>query len=278
MNYWLLTTEFPPFYGGGISTYCYFTTQMLAEKGHQVTVFVSDPSISRDVVTVSDNIRVIRFGLNKTGVGEVLGYQAFLSYEFAHTLNEYLAKEGKPDIIEIQDYQGIGYYTHLRKQLQYDNFKDLTILTTLHVTAYLCFKYNRDPIFKLPTFWMGEMEKFSILSSDIVISPSHYIIGKLGEDFRLTDKSITVVPNPIKVKEQELKPAFKRNDFVFFGKMVHLKGGFHLIDFFKTLWDQGFKHSLKIIGETDFVLHTDDIIARDLIKEKYGKYIESGLL
>ena len=46
MTYWLLTTEYPPFHGGGISTYCHFTAQMLSQAGHKVTVFVPDDAIT----------------------------------------------------------------------------------------------------------------------------------------------------------------------------------------------------------------------------------------
>ena len=33
LKYWLLTTEYPPFFGGGIGTYCAITAKMLAEEG-----------------------------------------------------------------------------------------------------------------------------------------------------------------------------------------------------------------------------------------------------
>ena len=53
MNYWLLTTEYPPLHGGGISTYCFFTARMLSEAGHAVTVFVQDDGISDYTISTS---------------------------------------------------------------------------------------------------------------------------------------------------------------------------------------------------------------------------------
>lgn len=278
MKYWLLTTEYPPFFGGGISTYCLFTAKMLAERGHTVTVFVPDTTLAKDQISHADNIRVIHFAANKTGMKEFLGYNALISYEFAHTVGEYLAQEEKPDIMEIQDYHGIGYYLHLYKQFQYERFKDLTVLTTLHSTAYLYQRVNREAVYRLPTFWLGEMEKFSILASDILISPSQYLVDRLAEDFRINDKEVTVVPNPILSPGKLNRSPFERNKIVFFGKMAYMKGGFQLVEYFKTLWDKGFTHSLTIIGETDFVLHSEGILARELLYKKYGKYIEKGLL
>ncbi|WP_127130993.1 glycosyltransferase [Pseudoflavitalea rhizosphaerae] len=278
MKYWILTTEYPPFFGGGISTYCFFTARMLSEKGHNVTVFVPDSTLIEDVISNSDNIKLIRFATNRTDKVSVLGRQAYLSYEFAYTIGEYLQKEPKPDIVEVQDYQGIGYYLQLFKTLQYEHFRDLCILTTLHSTSYLYQRVNREAIYKLPTFWTGEMEKFSILASDILISPSQYLVDRLAEDFRINDKEVIVVPNPIHTSSQPPRPHFERNKIVFFGKMVYMKGGFQLIEYFKTLWDQGFPHPLTIIGETDFILHAEDMPAREYIYKKYRKYIEKGLL
>lgn len=278
MKYWLLTTEYPPFYGGGISTYCFFTTKMLSEKGHTVTVFVPDNTITSDLVSETDNIRLIRFPINKTEIGSSLGHFACLSYELAFTVGQYLQQEGKPDIVEVQDYQGIGYYLQLFKLFQYDHFRDLTILTTLHSAAYLCQRLNREAVYKLPTFWIGEMEKFAMLASDILISPSQYLIDRLAEDFRIKDKEVTVVPNPIPSGSPLVQAPFERNNIVFFGKMVYIKGGFQLIEYFKTLWEDGFQHPLTIIGDTEVILHSEDMFASEYIKKKYGKYIEKGLL
>ncbi|WP_127130995.1 glycosyltransferase [Pseudoflavitalea rhizosphaerae] len=278
VKYWLLTTEYPPFYGGGISTYCFFTAKMLSEKGHSVTVFVPDNTLSADVISESDHIRLVRFAINKSGMDSNLGYNALVSYELAITIREYLNNEAKPDIVEVQDYQGLGYYLHLFKKLGYENFRDLCTLTTLHSTALLYQRVNREAIYKFPTFWVGEMEKFAILASDILISPSQYLVDRLAEDFRINDREVIVIPNPILSTSPLKDTSFERNNIVFFGKMVYTKGGFQLIEYFKKLWNQGFAHPLTIIGDADFALHTEDMLARDFINKKYGKFVESGLL
>jgi glycogen(starch) synthase len=279
MKYWLLTTEYPPFYGGGIGTYYHHTAKMLSEKGHEVSVFVPDYNINNDIIQFEGKIRIVRFSVRKTGSDYYLGFTAYVSYELAHTIREYLEMESKPDIVEVQDYQGFGYYMLLFKHLLYDHFIDLKVLITLHVTSQLCLKYNREPIYKFPTYWIGEMEKFSILASDIVISPSQYIIKRLGEDFRLEDKSIHVLPNPMGPwPSSGTTQGINKYEIIFLGKLVYLKGAFHLLEYFAHLWEKGFKHPLKIIGDGDFILHTEGVIARDYVVEKYGKYVEAGLL
>jgi glycogen(starch) synthase len=73
MKYWLLTTEYPPFYGGGISTYCYFTARMLAQKDHTVTVFTPENSVKDYQIQTEGNIRVMRFNSNRSGFQHTLG-------------------------------------------------------------------------------------------------------------------------------------------------------------------------------------------------------------
>ena len=42
MKFFLITTQYPPFYGGGIATYCKNTAEMFSAKGHDVVVVVPD--------------------------------------------------------------------------------------------------------------------------------------------------------------------------------------------------------------------------------------------
>ena len=104
MNYWLLTTEYPPFFGGGISTYCYNTALMLAENGHSVSVFINDPSVSDFVTEQREGVRVIRFNPYRTKSSYFLGHNTNISYEFAQIVKLFIEKDGKPDIIEAQEY------------------------------------------------------------------------------------------------------------------------------------------------------------------------------
>src|SRR5687767_5061395 len=110
MRYWLITTEYPPFFGGGIGTYCAVTAQMLSEKGHAVTVFVSDAAVSDIQEDEKNGIRIIRFNTSRTNSSAFLGHVTNISYEFAHIVKHFIEKEGQPDIIEAQEYLGIAYY------------------------------------------------------------------------------------------------------------------------------------------------------------------------
>src|SRR5688572_18259226 len=110
MKYWLLTSEYPPLYGGGISTYCFETAKMLVERDHHVTVFTQDYSVTSPTETKNGNLRIVRFNPDKVYTASFLGYEANLSYAFAELVGQYVEKEGVPDVVEAQEYLGIAYY------------------------------------------------------------------------------------------------------------------------------------------------------------------------
>lgn len=159
MKYWLLTTEYPPAHGGGISTYCFFTAQMLARAGHQITVFTNDDS-QADIAIIQeqDNIRLVRFNSNRDGLQQTLGYTARLSYAFAGVVKKMIEEEGPPDFIESQDYLGIAYYLTQFKHTGYAFLNNVPIVLTLHSPAFVYLLYNRVPVYRFPDFWTGEME------------------------------------------------------------------------------------------------------------------------
>src|SRR5262249_43088850 len=131
MNYWLLTTEYPPFHGGGISTYCYFTARMLAERGFQVTVFTQDEKVKDELATSEGPaIPLVRFNPDRCGLSGTLGYTARLSYAFADIVKTHILRNGKPDLIESQDYQGIAYYLTQFRHLSYPFLQDIPLLIT----------------------------------------------------------------------------------------------------------------------------------------------------
>src|SRR5687768_17573684 len=110
MKYWLLTTEYPPFFGGGISTYCHYTALMLSAKGHEVTVFINDAAVNDFEISFQDKVRIVRFNPLRSKTFSFLGHVTNISYEFAMIVKEFIGKEGRPDILEAQEYLGIAYY------------------------------------------------------------------------------------------------------------------------------------------------------------------------
>ena len=276
-KYWLLTTEYPPLHGGGISTYCFFTSQMFAENGYLVTVFVIDDTIKKLFISVSGNIRLIRFNPNTNNLRSFLGYTARISYAFATVVIDMISKEGKPDFIEAQDYLGIAYYITQFKYTGYILLKDIPIIITLHSPAFIYLEYNRVPTNRFPDYWTGEMEKNAIIAADALISPTNFLIEEISKHISLTGKQIGIIANPYKIDDVS-NFEFIKNKIIYYGKLSPQKGSFELLEYFKELWDEGFSYPLTIIGSTDIVYYPEMKTMGQIINKKYALYIAKGLL
>jgi glycosyltransferase involved in cell wall biosynthesis len=279
LKYWLLTTEYPPYHGGGISTYCYHAATMLAEKGHSVTVFIPDEQVKDYTITQTDSIRLVKFNTDRTGTGNFLGFVPNLSYEFAIIVRDLIQKEGKPDFIESQEYLAIPYYLMQFKLLGYPEFQDIPVILTLHSPAFLYLLYNREGIYEFPNYWTGELEKSCIQCADLVIAPSHYIIAEIEKrtSLQLNKEKIRVIRNPYPISAEPVKrETITRNKIVFFGKLSPQKGVFELFSYFKDLWDTGFQHPLTVIGGTEKVYYPEMKTMGQVIEGRYKKYFEEN--
>src|SRR5688572_3561454 len=255
---------------------------MLSKKGHVVTVFVCDPSVSDYIVESKDGIRVIRFGTSRTKSTSFLGHVTNISYEFAHIVKHFIEKEGQPDIIEAQEYLGIAYYLLQYKYLLYDWFRDVPVLITMHSPSSLYMEYNHVPMHRYPNFWICEMEYFCLQAANYIISPSHYMLRELEKRFVLDNKNIEFIPNPFDGKSNNIKAVStiskKADEIVFYGKLTVQKGAFRLLAYFKELWDKGFDRPLFLLGGQDIVYHPEGMTMGDIIRKRYKKYINQGLL
>lgn len=278
MKYWLLTTEYPPMHGGGISTYCYFTARMLVEAGYEVTVLTqNDKVVDIEIKEVSTNLRLIQFNSNPDNLNKFLGYAARLSYAFATIVKRIIEAEGKPHYIEAQDYLGIAYYLTQFKHLGYPYLANIPIVITLHSPAFIYLEYNKVPTYRFPDFWTCEMEKQAIVAADALISPTKFLVTEIEKHISLQNKKIRIIANPYQISGAAYTD-YEPNKIIYYGKLSPQKGSFKLLEYFKTLWDKGFKYPLHIIGGTDIVYHPEMKTMGQLVKEKYDNYIKNNLL
>ncbi|MEJ8841055.1 glycosyltransferase [Lacibacter sp. H375] len=275
MTYWLLTTEFPPFYGGGISTYCYHTACMLSQKKHTVSVFVADPSLNVKVENEKRNdYRIIRFNPFLVCHHKELGHQARINYAFALLVEEFLRNEGNPDYVEAQDYLGIGYYVQQFKLLKYPLFENLSIIITIHSPAFIYLEHNEVSTYKYPDYWTCEMEKQSIISADLLISPSEFMATEIKK-YLVNLPPIQVIPNPFDYNFPAELPRVKNNSFAFLGKLTRQKGVFHLLQTMESIWNKRKEITLTLIGSTDIVYHPELKTGGELVRRKYKNFIKS---
>lgn len=280
MKYWLLTTEFPPIHGGGISTYCWHTAKMLSNNGYNVTVFLNDYSIEKiQREQPIPNVNLIRFNPKHVKIGEALGPDVRLSLEFSYIVEQEIIKSGKPDILETQDYLGIGYYTLQKKLLKYPLFENLKVVLTIHAPSFLYLDFNQVPHYKFPEYWVGEMEKASIRMADLVLAPSNYILDQLESRMHLTDINASRLFNPYynEWTTGEI-PSFNEGEIVFFGKLTPQKGCIEMLHYLRNIWAKGFELPITIIGGGDHFFYP---VQEDMIvyfQKKYAAEIKKGLI
>ena len=278
MNYWLLTTEYPPMHGGGISTYCYHTGAMLFAAGCKVTVFVHDDTVTDHIIIQEQYARVVKFNNGDNELRSFLGHSTRVSYAFAAIVRRFIEKEGKPDLVETQDYLGIGYYLTQFKQAGYAFMEGVPVIMTLHSPAFIYLLYNRVPVYRYPDYWTGEMEKQAIVAADLLISPSKYMAEELQKHVPAGLINPVIIANPYKTTAIGEQPMFNRNKIVYYGKLSVQKGSFALLELLRERWDNGFPHPLYMIGGTDIVFHPEMKTMGELVKSKYAQYINNGRL
>jgi len=275
-KFWLLTSEYPPVHGGGISTYCLYTARMLAERGCEITVFTQDHTVPFRKVEQEGNIRVVRFHPGQSKQDNNLGYEVQLSLEFSLVLEDFIRNEGAPDILETQEYMGIGYYTLLKKKLLYPEFQSVQMVVTMHAPSFLYFEYNRTPYYRLPEYWWGEMEKAVMNMADILISPSDYLVSELKERMSFNGPEPVRIFNPFRTSGETEIGQIREGDLVFFGKLTPQKGCIELFAYMKELWDNGFEHALRIVGGGSHFFYPEMCEMESFLKKKYKSYVESG--
>ena len=280
MKIWFLTGEFAPDFGGGIGTYVENCAKMFAKAGDDVTVIVR--SMKDDKMEVSkDGYKIRRF---RQGEGEYytyLGYDNAIAYQYYDVIMQMIDKYGKPDIIEMQEYNAYGQYLIQNKLMLNEKLKDIPLVVHLHTPSFETLKINQFNTYEFPFYWIGEMEKFCIKGADALVCPSQFLADKLQY---LVEDKINVINLPFDIDEEELKkyneqelPKEKKKTLLYFGRTEYRKGVIQMLSGAEKLWKEGYDFKVKIIGGDTLLESKGTYIGKEL-KKKYAKYIESGNL
>lgn len=280
MKIWFLTGEFAPDFGGGIGTYVENCAKMFAQNGDEVTVIVR--SIEEDKIeTTKEGYRVVRF---KQCVGEYynyLGYDNALAYQYYDVIMDLIKKEGKPDVIEMQEYNAYGQYIIQNKLTLNSELQDIPLVVHLHTPSFETLRINQFNTYEAPFYWIGEMEKFCIKGADALLCPSQFLADKLQY---LVEDKINVINLPFDIDKDELEKYQKmqtekteKKTLLYFGRTEYRKGVIQMLKGAEKLWEKGLDFKIKIIGGDTKLESKGTFIGEDL-KKKYEKYIKNGNL
>lgn len=279
MKYWIITTEYPPQFGGGIGTYCYQWGRQLIKEGTEVTVFIANRELKGYREKLVDGVRVVEFSPYFEDSAAYLGYETMVSLSFERILHLYIKQEGAPGWIESQEYNGIAYFLLQKKHLGYEIYRDVNVVINCHCPSFIALEYNRVSTYQLPHFWIGEMEKFCIRAADICISPSQYLVDIMLKRDACLKRQYDIVRNPLQSAIMKPVPGNKRSPgALFLGKLSPIKGIFELLKAFSQLWDEGSSYILTLAGDEHYYYHAIGSMTGAHIRKKYQKYISQGLL
>lgn len=280
MKIWFLTGEFAPDFGGGIGTYVENCAKMFAQAGDDVTVIVRSINGSK-TETSKDGYRIVRFQQGEGEYYQYLGYDNALAYQYCDVILKMIDKYGKPDIIEMQEYNAYGQYIIQSKLMLNEKLKDIPLVVHLHTPSFETLRINQFNTYESPFYWIGEMEKFCIKGADALVCPSQFLADKLQY---LVEEKIKVINLPFDIEKDELEKyqnsPLEKNDkktILYFGRTEYRKGIVQLLQAAEKLWKKGLDFKIKIIGG-DTKLESKGTFVGEDIKKKYAKYVESDNL
>ncbi len=276
MKIWILTTEFPPHFGGGIGTYVENVADMYSKNGNKVKIILRDDE--EKIEEFNENLEVHRFVLdNNNEYTNYMGDMQSMSYQYLQYVKGLLKKGEKPDIVEIQEYNAIGYYIFQQKLIDSNFLKDVPVVVHLHTPQFALFDVNKYSKYQLPDYWIGQMERFCIKAADAILCPSQFLADKLK--YVNPEKKIKVINLPFATpkEEDDIKVDIDKKLFVYFGRTEYRKGVMQLVEAFEHLWEKGYDCKLKLIGG-DVKYYPKNEYLGKLLQKKYKNRVEQGLL
>lgn len=276
MKYWILTTEFTQYKNEDIGTYVNKHVQIFADKGHDILVIEGGSDKEQKTASISANVTLHSFSLKTSNITSVLGTDAALSFAFANEVIKLLTTD-TPDVIEVQEYLGIGYYLLIKKCAGEPLLKNIPVIVTAHMPSFLMNEFNHIAAFRFPQYWTGEMERFSMLAADLIISPGRYMLQLLQQTMREAfPEQVAYVPYPVQLTS--MTPVAKEKTFLVIGKMSYTKGTMKLLEAAARLWKKGMDFKINWIGNGDEFIGTEGLTIGDLVQKKYIDQINTGKL
>lgn len=279
MRVWLLTSELPPDVAGGIATYVDAYARLLGAAGNDVTVFA--PGAAAGESNVAPGVRVVRFLPGAATRGRDVDPYAFLAepvavaWELAELVLARAGVEGPPDVIEAQEHLALPYYLLQRKLTERTPIDDTPIVVHLHSPAFGIARANQEPTFRLPDYWIGQMEKLCIVAADALVAPSRFmadwVSGALGRPL-----DVACVPYPLTLPAMPtLAPT--PGEVLSVGRLEVRKGTVPLVRACDRLWEQGAAFRLTLIGSDRAYRPKGTTVAAHL-RERFARRFEQGRL
>lgn len=227
-----------PDFNGGIGTACQGLASALAGAGHAVDVLytrVCDGKVQCTVGAFADHVESYAHrGVRLRTIAQAGPWNDYPAKSFAamnHLQGEHY------DLVFFNDTHGTGFYPILSRRTGNPRLATTRMCVVTHSASQWIADLNGEPITRRETLRLFEMERRSIELSDVVFSPSAYLIEKY-KSYGWTFPAETHVQRNImpgsgrsRAVPGEHRPI---DELVFFGRLERRKG----IDLFCATLDR----------------------------------------
>jgi glycosyltransferase involved in cell wall biosynthesis len=249
----LVSSEYPPFRGGGIGTYVKVVSDALVRAGHEVHVVTNrygfgstDPRhsqpVHRDGGLWVHRIDAMTDDWKPKPRGDDVGSQLCTYWSpflyFAERVAEELARIHQEHTLDVAEFPECGAegYGVIRRRRQRLGFEDLPITVTLHSPIEDIYRYNLYSRYEVGFQRRSAMEEYSIRWADTLSSPSRLLASIIRERFGLDEDGppCAVLAYPM---DFDNLPALSaetraagRETLLFVGRLEQRKGVKSLVD------------------------------------------------
>jgi glycosyltransferase involved in cell wall biosynthesis len=220
MRICVVSSEYPPFHGGGIGTYSAIQSRALAEAGHDVHVisncwsdyFLGEPagtagkigrgslSVHRLDVLTTDYCPRPPHAADNDPIGQVCRYWDSSLYWSMNVADELarLHDQNRIDVVEYPECFAEGYIALRRRRLG-DPLLDIPMTVTLHSPIREVIEYNRYRKWQAWFHRRNVMEDYCMQNADTLCSPSQHLVNTLRHRFGPGFDRVpcNVIPNPM---------------------------------------------------------------------------------
>lgn len=252
MKHLFICREFPPaLYAGGIGTYVFHISRLLAECGETVHIIgqlwhgarkaceeMFDGRLIIHRVPFSEESLLMGWKLNssiKSSEERGLFVSDFSPQCFswqAGLLAERLVEQEGIDIIEAPEFEAPLYYFQLRRVLGLGTKRYPPCIIQLHSPLEFIAKHNDWDIYHPYFVTSKRLEDYCIAAADALLCPSKYLARQAESHFGMTKGSIQVIPlpignNPVLKRDRD---TWEHGTICYVGRLERRKGVLEWID------------------------------------------------
>lgn len=250
MKHLIICREYPPAPGGGIGTYVFHISRLLAESGETVHVISQLCEVSEKkreemfhgrlivhripfAVWTSSGRKLSPAVKSKEAKGlfESSFYPQCFSWQ-AGLLAESLVEQEGIDIIEAQEYEAPLYYFQLRRALGFGPKRHPPCFVHLHSPTEFIARYN-DQSIGLPAVQTAKrIEDYTIAAADALLCPSRYLARQVESHYGLAENTVWVIPYPVGdgAMLARDKDTWEQGTICYVGRLERRKGVIEWID------------------------------------------------